>query len=944
MTGNAAYVQVVCWPHTVIVEEYNVFRTAQQLLAQVLPSHILSITRRLSDAMRHARVAQHTQNSGSDDDERCGAEADVDEAAATCMAPLPLTASLLQRYLQQRETENRESGGPHTDSDEDNSKNANARAGEDPSLTLVQCGDDGAARSSAPPPLPSSPHGGWLTVQPALEYVSATYGPLHAVTWPQWEELQALHGAEVAPVTADAVAASSGVLVEVVLLWCHEGTVYRVTPEELRVVETKGSVEASSTAAPTSSASFLTCNVELEYPPGILLSRKLPLPLAEPLLTRRELIELVRRTANIRQHQSLRVAYRVWPRLLGGVPELGIPLGMESVSTNYNGSGSAGGGAYTPTTGGPPLRAIESDSAVAAFVQDTLTHGSAAVRVVAVQSARAAPPSPLPTTAPEKRQELQQRVVGGGRRADAAAAPASKGKMAGALKIACEARGAALPSSSTAAATKTEATPAPASTGVSDRSAVRTTQTMSSAMPAAAHQPRPAAPPSYTVMPLPIQKGDSNSEEDGEGEGEDGASHNPPPSVTKGSADGDNDAPLLASNRATNRVPEAVRSTARHDAATTTAAAALMPVTTANTAANSTPSPSEACSRHSHTRGPVLSSEGDDLVHADDPQRLSGQTGTEVCEEVHEREGGKDNVPQRQRQEQLLYAAAVLNVGVTEHAFTEVNEEGEASSNDKPPTGSQDRTAVAEEDLRRRPNVRQNIVNEGDNDTACAKEGRKAVEGSANAPAAVAFIVPTPPQQQPKAAAHTSSVGRSSLLDPHSMVFVRYEVEPTAVYVSGPVSQAALQQLQDVIFRRCCAPLSSDADAPRPRFHVHGADDAHVSNVSGAQNAAALDGRGTEMNYTNKKNNSNNNSDSTSSGTLSHAEYVLPLYAYTFTQAEENTLERCVAEVMAVYQGLEQLPAKEAAEWAQAASFSVAATPALGGREATLLCARSEDT
>ncbi|KPI89552.1 hypothetical protein ABL78_1320 [Leptomonas seymouri] len=1090
MSAAAPQVQVVCWPHTSIVEEYNIFLKAQELLADILPSRTLHAARRLSTAVRHARAAQDTKRNSKDGSR--GAAEDADDATPTCMAALSLPASLMQCYLQQQEAE---SGSAHADSDDDsfcrNSVNEGAHRC---SASIKRGGNDAAciassSLSSSPPPS----HGHWLTVQPALEYASVTHGPLHAITWPQWEELRALYHAEHSPtpvpVTVDATASAAPcMLVEVVLLWFHEGIVHRVTPAELVAAEKRaGIIGAARTAAaadedpPSSCAqsppaalpsrSILLCCLELEYPPGILLSRKLPVPLTEPLLTRLELIELIRRTANVRKHYPLRVAYRVWPhesralRILKGVgPHRDEAFSSRRRSSrNRIGMGeihrSASGDACTLTPAAPPARAIESDQAVRAFVRDTLTYGSAAVRVVAVQSARGALPSSLTTTALKGNERPTMPATLDPR--DGATATRPLAAESASLQSRTYEEWPAAAATSTETETETETASLPASRGETNNMVVEEVKSLGPASPAAVLIPSPAA--LYTVDSVQTQKDDSNRACDTEGGSDKGGSRSSPPSPSPsgnqikceslleagggnaahppaalvaeeahdgslreqqqqqeyrpasspvtlngvaGSAVNCNEPDLCTNSTRMNAdsnvtaadnddgsgaacMPTAGDS-ALHDAkggaaalpsavSTEKASTAVMLPTNDTLKSSITPSLPEMGSRHSDTRRSRGMSHSDDDVRADEPQRhhqnagvanpdedVPGESSTAAAAvgKVSEDERVMDNLSQQQQQQQSvdddnlgeagrcpvpgeraavepqqLPSAVELNSGAS-HSILEVTKKSDVSSNSKPLDGMWDRSGSSvgnDEALAAAASRSQNKgtpscsdpvqrqattpTHDGKCSTTCMNKEKGNTENSSAIAAATApvALIPSWPYQK-----RTSRI-RSSV-NPQSMVFVRCEVNPTAVYVWGPVSQAALHQLEDVIFRRCCAHLSSDETALRPRFHVHQTNTVHV-NVNSTQSTAPRKEAGARSRKS--TDNDSNTLGITSASTWSQVEYMMPLHAYRFTPSEENALERCIAEVMAVYQGLEQLPAKEAEEWALATSFgAVSPSPA----------------
>ena len=1354
MSDAAARVQIVCGSLTAIMEEYNIFAKAQQLLAQVLPSRTLSTAQRLSAAVQNARAPEQNTSSGrnrtsttythkrlnnpgaeveSEDKNHKAWEVQEEDAASTCMAALQLPADLLQRWLAQREAEKVDISDPqdlvvHTATTTliknaatkqvlpaaENQRTLSVRTcvsgvdDIDSSVTRVASGEIDNNNNTLT--TTSSSQERWLTVQPALEYASATYGPLHAIHWPQWEEVRALHHAEHAPTLipfTDKPTLSDlpCALVEVVLLWFHEGSMFRVAPAELAEAEgqnqdqnshlsqaavvaitarkgtppvhhavpapaistrampaSAASLSASQSPLPlrvqspptpaASSSSFLTCLVELEFPPGTLQPRRLPVPLTEPLLTRQELIELVRRTANVRKYYGLRVAYRVWPHAPRAPGTVGPGGAFENRSTTNACSAASssfasgrlsylnrattggGGGSYTPTTGAPPLRAIESDEATAAFLRDALTYGSAALRVVAVHSVRAGNAaasrntSPLPSTPFTLRDTASASTISHARasmeaeRAHVLQNDADKsfnhdnkcgndengGGVVGRLKSMTAASRQAEPRVTnpvkavevpTFSADDDDDDDAIAHDGGVNRNAEE--ETAVEVKPLSPLTPAKAC----TVKPPPIETGDADQGQlDGEEEGETGCDDdddarpeqqaqqegeeeetaatnapslsafpplpahnkervsfpegragntalNTPPSYaptestaekqklsppaplslqphgshTERDVDGCNsntdtaagehprfhqdkknnenedsdDAPPFARSLGAARVLEmsnvARRPTTSEGRETAAAATGMLSRSVAvlgdGTATSNTPlSTSQPSSGHSHTRGPPQSSQSDDegrgvlnamneqggLFRGDDnavliadvvqqarneverdkercgqteqrvqhavpttpslpaapltPQQQQQQQREQVAQQQQQQPAAaataadaastaaavaaaridddfgetwrnpefygrhargrvaaaaatQQQQQQQRQQQQAELSAAISSVAANAAANAAAAAAAAAAQNNNsnsalPPSVTAASTTAGRRGLevqkgkavksamslsaftacdndaptsmaglsQMHRNLVQPFAGLAPSDAPSARIMKQAIDDNAKsranevrdnvalnsgtAPAVSttttsatttagatqstnnSLLTNQPARADVTAETTTSSISSCCALGPESIVFVRYEVDPTAVYVTGPVSQAVLQHLQDVIFRRCCAHLGIDVDAPRPYFHVN-TDSSHGNSLNSACSAPANRIPGDCGAATSPR------------ALLPRVEYVLPLYGYKFTRAEENALECCVAEVMAVYQGLEQLPAKEAEKWVQSTRIDIAA-------------------
>lgn len=1212
-------VQVVCGPYTAIVEEYVVFIKARQLVTQVLPTGSVAV--RVSRGHR-AVTPTRTRNSAEEADEYSDA---VD--APTRLAPLALPVALLRLWLR------------------------HAEAAEDGDEEQEQ-GESGGDEPYAGPSLDSD--AAWVAVQPALEYASATYGAVHAVNWLQWEETRALHDAEqrqqrragLAPPRGVAGRSSGGgascMLVRVVLLWLHQGCMYRITPQQLLDVEARARAAAAKAAKaaaarahraatlaaapppptppavrpPTPTSSLFTVHMALEYPPGSLWPQRVPVPIVEPLLTRQELVELVRATANIRRHHPLRVAYRVWPQATppssappsasGRRPHPHRPASTDSSAT----SAAHARVTAAPTTGGPPLRPLESDAAMANFIRDVLAFGAAAVQIVAVRSGRA------PVEAP----------AGVVRRYDACGpVPAVNGRVTSSISAVSSHSGGGSPENGPPRAQRPPPAPVVHATRAGaamlaaalhrngdgndlyevagDALSVATaSSTAASAEPA--HD-------SYTVEPLPIERDDDETEEEEE-EAEDFiADAAPTGSGAPAGGDGDGSAASTytvetervgdeeeveqgedevdgarseeaAHDRADDHGDAAAALSAVDDDDGTAARPASLPPRSTHSHTHGPPSPSdedeadavvdaaagaealadgeadadavvdavldavaeaaaeavaevdadvEACEAevgasgeadaeldhctdaevsghaeadpevHDHpgvdaeaeadTSGAAADaeaelevdggaeadggtdadsaavdaaadagvdnssdaqSEGGIAVEADAHAQMQPETGAGVAEGNAEADGcaeavggsgadhdaavgasGEDGdadaaavaeaaefdaaspdaiAGEVERDGDHSDIAGVQLLLESDAALQTPSQQGSSVSPRTPAKESGLRRGVSEEDvfaetwrdaddrvlkhglphtapatltsarthalvppaaaeerapqppasppppLRADRNFARPTPAEGEQEDAQGKrpspltkapsaaymeklvmeERWSAPAASAQPGAAVATPPPTPhavralngrtpsdaAQQNQQQLQRTTVSSCASLATPDraSMVFVRYEVDPTVVYVSGPVTPAVLQQLQEVIFQRCCAHLCPDLDAPRPRFHAVQGRSARTSPSLGGTppaNGTADDDVASDRVSAQDQ--------STSAESATPLDYMLPLYQYTFTSVEEAALERCIPEILAVYQGLELLPPKEAEEWLRATPNVVSLEP-----------------
>ncbi|KAG5502383.1 hypothetical protein JIQ42_05260 [Leishmania sp. Namibia] len=901
-------VQVVCTPYTAIVEEYAVFLKVHQLLAQALPFGNAIVESRLSSAHpstkdvkgapRRPSPATHSAHQHSIENE----EGSLD--ASTRLTALALPASLLRTWLW------------HTEAAADGS---DADVDPDACEVATRLQSSGEAR---------------LSVQPALEYASLTYGPVHAISWAQWEEIMALYKAEEPRQKwyAESGAAAAGklparrtlpcILVQVVLLWFHEGRMYRLTPAELMnvVPQARAALTAWSPppphAAPAGpsmlpySTSLFTCYVPLEYPPGTLWPQRIPLPMAEPLLTRQELIELVRATANIRRHHPLRVAYRVWPQAT--LPTVAAPTAAAPGSGGRAGIFSAATQVVVaaPTTRAPPLRALESDAAMAGLIRAVLAYGCASVQVVAVRSSRAQAVSTTcrqPEAAGSFEPREPQRPYDGEhkmRKAEGRRTVVASDDARGSVERSVTQQNGAYVAVSPLIERENE------EAGDEDSEAAIPT----------VHQ---GGASDELVCSTPAEawgtaaQGEKTSGRSCLGSGGGVALSLCPYSHqwhTRGRPPRIDDSDCKAPVQDT---PEVLLP----DAA---------PPSRLEESMNSIISISEAALRVAHRR---RLSDADEFGET---WRTARRCGENVS-------GEAAGCSADSQQQQLRR----VNSDVPRNTFVDIAREEELKAPVRKESSVQYLDKLMTEGLwhgRQAPHAPPVRAPASTTLKLSAYPGdvpaETANEAVADSPPVAAsslcaklslFGSPAQPQR-----AVTSSCGCPATPDPATTVFVRYEVDPTVVCVSGPVLQAVLQHLQDVIFQRCCAHLCQDLDAPRPRFHAaqhyHRASStppkAATNSIDSSSVAAtSCNGASTGVGYGNGDRNIGDSglptatTSAASAATLAApcSEYILPLYQYTFTRLEEDTLERCIAEIMAVYQGLEQLPAKEAENWMRTA-------------------------
>ncbi|KAG5479370.1 hypothetical protein LSCM1_04630 [Leishmania martiniquensis] len=920
--AEISQVQVVCAHYTAIVEEYVLFRKVRQLVAQALPFGKIIVGSHVSSARKSAVDAKGVPHRPSP--AARGAHQHIKEEheedhqdASTRLAALALPASLLRAWLWRAEAA---ADGSITDADS----------------VATQLQSSGEV---------------WLSVQTALEYASLTYGPIHVISWLQWEEVSALYKAEQPRHKwyAESAAATAGalplrrtpprILVQVVLLWLYEGKMYRLTPAELLKVDLQAREVLTAQLPPPHAAltvpsampcsrSLFTCYLALECPPGTLWPHHIPVPMAEPLLTRQELIELVRATANIRRHHPLRVAYRVWPQAT--LPTAAAPATAAPGSGSRAGISSAATRVVmaAPTTRAPPLRALESDAAMAELIRDVLAYGCTSVQIVAVRSGRvrianvngeraeaggSAVPraSQRPHGAEHSAHKAEGRrcvlVAGGITQQNSAA---QHGGDATVL------RAAAVSSPSPMAAAVQRNNSDAGESVLADREGAEVASKDSEAAIRTVHREGSS---DNLACSTPAEAG-GMAEPGGAASGRD----------ERESTDGAALSPLLRSPQWHKR-----RHTSPIDDGDSKASAAdspelflpdALPPSRSEESTGSNISTSEAALRVAHHRSLSGADQFGETWRS--PKRRAESVSGEGAS------GGGGSRQQLSRVKGRLQSATVPVEAEREEAIKAlVREEPPASYLDK---------LIAEDSShsRRAPHTPPTHAPAPPPLTMSENAGGVAAGTSEET---VADSLPV---------AFPSSCAKSSLIDPFThpqlaatpdsaaAVFVRYEVDPTVVRVSGPVLQGVLQHLQEVIFQRCCAHLCQDLDAPRPRFHV-----AHhyrragstppkaATNSIGSSSVAAAASHGATP-VGGDSNGDLNLRDSglpTASASAASAatltappsEYILPLYQYTFTRVEEDALERCIAEIMAVYQGLEQLPAKEAEEWMRTAPSPV---------------------
>ncbi|CAC9485538.1 hypothetical protein conserved [Leishmania donovani] len=903
--AERSQVQVVCAPYTAIVEEYALFLKARQLVVQALPRSNAIVGGRLPSprksikgmysASRRSPTGRHSAYEHSIDTNEDGGGVD----ASTRLAALQLPASWLHAWL--RHTEALAEGD---DSDAD-----------DVATWLNSSGE------------------AWLSVQPALEYASLSYGPVHAVNWLQWEEVKALHNAEqprrkwhaefaATAVGRSPVRAPPCIVVQVVLLWLHEGQMYRLMPEEFVKMEVKAraALAARSMRPPRAAStgrsvapsfrSLFTCYMRLEYPPGTLCPHRVPVPIAEPLLTRQELVELVRATAHIRRHHPLRVAYRVWPQatsLTAAAPASALPWsgGRAGIS-----SAEARIAVATPTMRAPPLHALESDAAMVEFIRDVLAYGCTAVQVVAVRSGRVpvqdtnrrrpeAVGSGVPR-APQRPYYVEHNMRQVGERS--AVLVTNNARMNDILR------------------------------GITRKDSATQHGNVSSVWRA--------------VEPLPIDREDEEVERE--------YSKVPADAIHPHEASGE----LACAAPAEARVTAALAEASGMDCLGSRGDAAPSSIHDSDAKASGEDEPPQLLRKDAVP--PSLSEEstgnitpaGEAALQGVHHGRFSDADEFGVTRRNADRytehvsgEGAGDGVgSQQQRQQPELQREALrrprVDSSVQCKLFIEDALEGKPMAlAQKGPSAQYAEKVIAvgswsDHRAPHTPHLRGPTSSPSKTPADPGDVSAGAAEGAITDNVHVA--VPAPCAKSPCSVSLTqqrrttsSSCGSATMPDPATMVLVRYKVDPTVVCVSGPVLQTVLQHLQEAIFQRCCAHLCRDLDAPRPRFHA-----AHPHRHAGSaqfkaamsfinsSSTAAAPSRDAVMavRFGNGDRNTRDSDLSIASTTdVPCTEFILPLYQYTFTRVEEDALERCIAEVMATYQGLEQLPAKEAEKWIRTA-------------------------
>lgn len=904
--------QVVCAPYTAIVEEYALFPKARQLVVQALPRGNAIVgsrrpsprksTKGVYSASRRSPTERHSAYEHSIDTNEDGGGVD----ASTRLAALQLPASWLHAWLRHTET---------------------LAEGDDPDADDVATWLNSSGEA-------------WLSVQPALEYASLSYGPVHAVNWLQWEEVKALHNAEQprrkwhAEFAATAVGKSPVrtppcIVVQVVLLWLHEGQMHRLMPEEFVSMETKAraALAARSMRPPRAAStgrsvapsfrSLFTCYLRLEYPPGTLCPHRVPVPIAEPLLTRQELVELVRATAHIRRHHPLRVAYRIWPQATpptAAAPASALPWsgGRAGVS-----SAEARIAVGTPTVRAPPLRALESNAAMVEFIRDVLAYGCMALQVVAVRSGR------VPVQGTNGR---RPEAVGSG----VPRAP-QRPYYAGYNRRQVEERSTVLVTNNVrmndvlrSITRKDSAT---------QRGSVSSVWRMASAT-----SPSPMA--DAAVGPPPIDREDEEVEREGS------------------RAPADTIHPLEASDELACAAPAEAGGTAAlaeevsgMDCLESYGDAAPSSIHGSDAMASGEDDPPQLLRQDAVL--PSLSEESTgnitpageaalQIVHhgyfRDADEFGATWRNADQYTEYVSGEGAGDGVGSQQQPELQREALRRPRVdsSVQCKLFVEDAREGKpmALAQKEPSARYAEKLMAVDSWSDNRaphtPHARGPTSSPSKTPADPGDVSAGAAEGGITDNAHVA--VPAPCAKSPCSVSLTqqrrstsSSCGSATMPDPATIVLVRYEVDPTVVCVSGPVLQTVLQHLQEAIFQRCCAHLCHDLDAPRPRFHA-----AHPHRHAGSaqfkaatsfinsSSTAAAPSRDVVMAVgfgNGDRNTRDSNLPIASSTDVPCTEFILPLYQYIFTRVEEDALECCIAEVMAAYQGLEQLPAKEAEEW-----------------------------
>ncbi|GET88281.1 hypothetical protein, unknown function [Leishmania tarentolae] len=890
-------VQVVCTPLTAIVEEDALFLKARQLVMRVLPLRNNIVRSRLPSPRKFTKGfnsvprcparGRHRAYERSIES-RGGAVVDV----STRLAALELPASWLLAWLRHNEA---------------------LEEGDDADMDVDTDGVGTWLQSSGE---------AWLSVQPVLEYASLSYGPVHAVSRLQWEEIKVLHSTEQPrrkwnSEFATAVAGRSPVStppcigVQVVLLWFHEGQMYRLMPEELVSVATKarGALTARSLPPPRAATtglsvepsprSLFTCYMTLEYPPGTLCPQRVPVPIAEPLLTRQELVELVRATANICRHHPLRVAYRVWPQAT--TPTVAAPVSAPPWFSGRAGVSSAAPRAAvaTPTMRAPPLHALESDAALVGFIRDILAYGCPAVQIVAVRSGVTREPQ-KPSCAQHKMRRgeemraafamssvrigdvsrgitrkdsaTQYDSVYSRRRLARAASPSPMG--AAAEQNGFRAAG-SLPSDKEDEEAVRESGRAPADTVCTNEAS----DELACVVPAEAGGTAALAREVSGTESL-ASCGNASSTES-------------------------SDNHQLHTRRPPSSIRDRDAKASREDGAPQLLLRDAAP-----------PSLSEEATTGSITPAGEAALQGDHHDHLSNADEF-GETrcNTDQFSEYIPGEVARDAVDAKlrwQQQQQLQHATPRgphLDSTVQGAALVEDARDGEVAT-------------LAREDTSAKPPEKLMAVSSWKGHWAPhtppvrtpASSPRKMSgdPGGVSAQAAegattdnVHIASPSPHGKSACSVSTTQkrrttsiSCGSATKPDPATVVLVRYEVDPTAVCITGPVQQTVLQHLQEVIFQRCCIHLCNDPDAPPPRFHA-----THHHRHAGSGDCNVGDATLPIASTTD----------------ASCTEFILPLHQYTFTRVEEDALERCIAEVMATCQGLELLPAPEAEKWIRTA-------------------------
>lgn len=130
---------------------------------------------------------------------------------------------------------------------------------------------------------------------------------------------------------------------------------------------------------------------------------------------------------------------------------------------------------------------------------------------------------------------------------------------------------------------------------------------------------------------------------------------------------------------------------------------------------------------------------------------------------------------------------------------------------------------------------------------------------------------------------HLSSHGSIKDRQKRAVVVVRYEVDPTEIHVAGPVSSTLLGRLADDIYTLCCTPHNNRCGIlyPPTQFARICERQPTTESAASAADSGWEDGP--------------------------RCYYIMPLHPYNFNAAEEESLERCIAETMRSLEGYSPL-------------------------------------